>query len=109
MEQRTILRYEETFDGLSLWLMYKDSKGRIFCAKHVELEFEEIKDYPLLPDSTLTFEPGFGDQFLKGMANELTKIGFMADIAEQNKAELAAVESHLQDMRALVFKHNPFK
>jgi len=109
MELRTVLRFEETFAGTGLWLMSKDSKGRVFCAKRVELEFEELKDYPLLPESTINFGPGNGEQFLRGMADELVKLGFLPGIAKQSQAELSATVRHLEDMRSLVFKNNPYK
>ena len=105
---KVILRFEEFLDGTGLWLMYRD-KGKVYCADRVELKFSPIKDYPMLPESTMTFQSGHGSDFLRGMANELTRLGFLPDIALHNEKQLKATLAHLEDMRSLVFKNNPYK
>lgn len=88
---RTILRYEDTFNGLGVYLMVRDSYG-VYCARPVDLVFEQCKDYPLLPKPTILFkEDSDGRKFLKDIANELARLGFLPELAKKNEAELAAV------------------
>ena len=102
---KTIIRYEETFDGVGVYIMAQDKNGRVIAAEPLKLEFSEVKEYPMLPEPTLRFVSNQdGNEFLQDMANELARLGFLPKIAEQSRAELDATKNHLEDMRALVFK-----
>lgn len=105
---RTIIRYEETFDGVGVWMMVRDNKGKVSCARPVELIFEPVKEYPLLPDATLKFTSNSdGKIFLQEMANELVRLGFIPDLARRNDAEIGALKAHLTDLRHIVFNTKP--
>ena len=100
---RTVIRYEETFDGLGIWIMQRDKDG-IYKAKPVIFEFEKMKDYPALNEPTILFtSEGQGREFLKDMANELARVGFLPDLVKRGESELAAVRAHLEDMRNITF------
>ena len=100
---RTVIRYEDSYDGLGIWLLQREKDG-IYKAKPVVLEFEKMKDYPILDAPTIMFPTdGPGKEFLSDMANGLAKLGFLPDLAKRNEAELAAVRSHLEDMRTITF------
>ncbi len=102
---RTVIRYEENFDGLGIWIMQRDRNG-VYCAKPVNLEMELIKDYPMFPEPTLRFtSEGEGRDFMRDMAEQLARNGLLPDIAKQNTAEVARLVAHLEDMRKLVFKN----
>lgn len=101
---KIIFREDFSRGGYSLWIIERRNDSN-YCAKPIELMFEEKGNGAWqLPEPTLRFDDeSMSNQFLQGLSNALTEIGFRPN-TDRQAGELEGTKKHLEDMRKLVFE-----
>jgi hypothetical protein len=99
---RVIIRHMEEFDGAGLWILERRG-NEVYVARSTELSFYKQENGYALPEPTLAFATGYGTEFLTSLSNALVEIGFRPDELKATNREIAAIQSHLEDMRKLAF------
>jgi len=98
--------HSDPFSGTTQIAFMKYEGNRLYVAEPMQLVFKEVGETePIEP--TLKIERRLADQILQELSNGLNKAGYRSELIEGYKLELGAVNKHLEDMRALVFKEKP--
>jgi len=104
---KVFVKYNPVIDTTEIYITEKDSKGRKFVAKPMNLEFEPM-DSGKHHEPSLTISAPFNDatDFLKNLATALTKAGYQPEVEQELKGELKATKYHLEDLRQLTIGIN---
>jgi hypothetical protein len=89
------------FRGVNIDLFIVDG-GKVYRAKPINLEWEEVEPFNLRDEAaTLRIPSIHAAPFLEGWAEALRAAGVKPSHLH---GQIEAMQAHLQDMRALVFK-----
>ena len=87
-----------------VYVHFKTIGGKMFLAKPIKFEFDELETKP----GTMSLGPTFYIDYFKGFAesvfNEAERNGLKPDSQAKIEGKLVAVEGHLSDMRQIT-KH----
>ena len=96
-----ILRYDQVFDKMDLWIIHKARDGTRTTVKPIDLILQ-VDKWPggqFIPEPTFRFTGPDARQFLQGLTEGLVAAGFRPDELKASDRELAAVKDHLQDTK----------
>ncbi len=100
-----ILRYDEAFAGVNLWLVHKARDGSEIIVNPIDLTMTTTLEPGVMsPEPTIRFHGFDAKQFLQGLSDGLVGAGFKPDELKASDKEVTAIKNHLEDMRTLVFK-----
>lgn len=98
-----ILRYDEAFRRVNLWLIKKNADGSEVVVQPVDLTMTHNLEPGIeTPAPTMRFDGAEAHQFLQGLVEGLVAAGYRPDELKAQDKELEAVRYHLEDMRKLV-------
>jgi len=101
---RPIIRYDEEFDGLRLWIVNYRVDNTREVVKPIDLTATELKEEhasgSYFPEPTLRFKND-GPQFLQGLVDGLVSCGYKPNEIQAQDKQLEAIKYHLEDMRKL--------
>jgi len=104
---RVFINSNEWSDSYEVYIIEENYEGKRFIAKPMNLEFKEHKEGDR-EEPSIKISRVFGKEtnFLQALSDALSKAGYSPIFVEENKGELKATKTHLEDMRKLVFKEN---
>jgi len=91
--------------GKEIIISYKNNSGEYFVAKPMKLEFEKVDPSKVVEEPTLRIGVEFSEDFFPALAAALDSQGIKTENDHKIQGLLEAKESHLQDMRKLVFEN----
>ena len=98
-----VLRNDELFNSVNLWLIHKSRDGSEIIVNPIDLALTTNLTPGLeAPEPTIRFHGPDSRQFLQGLADGLAAAGFIPDELKASDKELTATHKHLEDMRSLV-------
>jgi hypothetical protein len=104
-----IIKYDHEWRGVNVWLVNKQG-NREMIVNPVNLQITtDILPQLATPDPTFRFHGHDAEQFLQGLSDALAGSGYRPDAMKVADERLVAIDAHLQDMRALVFKQKNFR
>lgn len=92
------------WSGDVLIAIFKNENGQRYIARPVELVFEPYEELNTF-GPTMTVPEYLAKDLMKALAEELDQKGIKTENDFKIQGLLEAKESHLQDMRKLVFKN----
>lgn len=98
-----VIEYQPDWRGTALWIVNKKGND-IAVVKPLMMEYETHPEGYSAPEPTLRFSGLMAQQFLQGLAEALSSIGYKPKIEDEWLGELKATKTHLEDMRAIAFK-----
>ena len=103
MHKYEVRIYEEPWhDSVNIIFFYRDGE-KVFKAKHLELEFEEIKEYIAIDDKATIVLPQFkARELLHSLAEALDEKNIKTDKDAKIEGTLSATRYHLEDLRTLL-------
>ena len=100
-----ILRYDEDFLGVRVWLLKHNADGSEIVVNPIDLSLTtNLEPGVMLPPPTFTFQGSEATQFLQGITEGLVAAGFRPDELKVSDQVLEATKYHLEDMRRLVME-----
>ena len=100
-----ILRYDEDFRRVNLWLIKKNADGSEVVVQPLNLTLTHtITPGVETPPPTIRFEGAEAHQFLQGLVEGLVASGYRPDMLKAQDREVEALKYHLEDMRKLVME-----
>lgn len=100
-----ILRYDEAFQGVNLWLIKQNPDGSEVVVQPIDLTMvHSLEPFVETPEPTIRFHGSEATQFLQGLVDGLVAAGFRPDELKVADQTLAATKYHLEDMRKLVME-----
>ena len=103
---KIFLKTTEWQDTTDIYITEDLPDGSRVIAKPMKLIFEKyVKGKQYDPTLSISRYLDKKTNFLQALSDALTEAGFQPKVEQEIKGELKATKSHLEDMRALVFKN----
>ena len=99
-----IIRYDDVFNLVNVWLVKQNPDGSQTCVLPMNLEATTYTAPGTVPPPTIRIEGTFATQFLQDLADGLAAAGFRPAELKASDREVTAIKVHLEDMRRLVFE-----
>jgi len=100
-----VLRYDEAFDTVNMWLVKHNADGSEVVVQPIDLTMTvDLHPAELPPEPTIRFSGHESKQFLEELAGALVEAGFRPDELKASDKEKEAILRHLEDMRTLVME-----
>ena len=101
-----ILRYDDAFAGVNLWLVKQCRDGSKVVVNPIDItQTSTLEPTMIPPEPTIRFHGHEAQQFLQGLSDGLVEAGFTPDAIKASDKQVEAIKAHLEDMRGLVFKN----
>ena len=103
MHKYEVKIYEEPWrDSVNIIFFYREGE-KVYKAKNVELEFEEIKEYAAIDDkATIVLSSFKAHELLRSLAEALDEKDIKTDKDAKIQGTLSATRYHLEDLRKLL-------